>query len=1025
MPFKFSHVCDLLERLEDYATRDPPFLAQRFEAVNRTAVEQWFSAHRARIGASGVPHAALLSSFFPERRTDRVYGLREKSLVKLLGRVLCLPYTRAHHLYEWDKAGSGGLGGCIEKVQKQAEMPVPFPSQEVTVEEVDLALAALARRCRFSSPAVRRADAVSEDAVPEKVLTPIYRRLQSRDAKWMTRLLLKDFSPVVIPERLFLREYHFLLPELLQFQCSFDAVSTLLDDPILGKLPSKPKGKDEEKSARKAAAAALVPRVGVKVGRVDFWKARSIKHCVQMAAGRLMSMQRKYDGEYCQVHIDLAKGRDCIQIFSKSGKDSTTDRRKVVNTIRDSLRIGQSDCRISEKCILEGELVVYCDELRQIVDFHRLRRHLPRSGTYFGVGADSPPQPSEYLMIVFFDIMLIDNKLAGSRNHGERMDRLKDTVKIIPGRAELAWQMAIDFSQPDAERDLKQAFSRGIASRWEGFVLKASHQTFFPLEDSSVPGRASWIKLKKDYIAGLGDTADFAIVGAGFNLHHVQRSKGKGQIKRKVNGKDLRWTHYHIGCLENKEDVSRFGARPMFRVIATVSFWMNQSEKEDMDVLGQQHAVPIDGEDEQEFDLKFESGLECKMDVVFQTPYVFEVMGGGFDKPADKPFYWLRWPRVVKVHWDRTFIDTISFRELQNLADEARNVSFDDDSREERRWMRKLSRRGKGSEKDDVDDETESEERQTTSGSDTSDSTDEDSESPGQTIHPPSPPCNSMPAHAVDSDSTASDEIEEPIKIYDGKPQKRGAEDEVTISPPPRKRANIYQKCASLLEELASTSSDEDSTEQAVKTHPLTDITNVSPGRKSLRPSAQRPILPQPPPKSQTSTGTRLEVRSAPVIRSRSDMDSNLGRSAKLPDRHQSSSTTIKFHEDSKRTFTFGKCAKSPSCSLKETLVILSPCLAGMPYITKDLLPGHGTPFTLEAPDLMSSSLLATVQRVALVESHRSNATAEFMRGVIACTNEDVEISFYDWRLLESLAKDEKGQKVGFDPWEKWLIAKL
>jgi len=30
--------------------------------------------------------------------------------------------------------------------------------------------------------------------------------------------------------------------------------------------------------------------------------------------------------EYCQIHIDLSKGRDWIKIFSKSGRDSTQDR---------------------------------------------------------------------------------------------------------------------------------------------------------------------------------------------------------------------------------------------------------------------------------------------------------------------------------------------------------------------------------------------------------------------------------------------------------------------------------------------------------------------------------------------------------------------------------------------------------------------------------------------------------------------------------------------------------------------------
>lgn len=43
-----------------------------------------------------------------------------------------------------------------------------------------------------------------------------------------------------------------------------------------------------------------------------------------------MSMERKYDGEYCQIHIDLSKkDNGWLKIFSKSGRDSTSDRVRV------------------------------------------------------------------------------------------------------------------------------------------------------------------------------------------------------------------------------------------------------------------------------------------------------------------------------------------------------------------------------------------------------------------------------------------------------------------------------------------------------------------------------------------------------------------------------------------------------------------------------------------------------------------------------------------------------------------------
>jgi hypothetical protein len=82
------------------------------------------------------------------------------------------------------------------------------------------------------------------------------------------------------------------------------------------------------------------------------------------------------------------------------------------------------------------------------------------------------------------------------------------SIVIHSGRAEIESREIVNFSSFDAPELLSEAFARAITRRWEGFVLKGCDDPYF-----SFNGTASFIKLKKDYIAGLGDTADFAIVG--------------------------------------------------------------------------------------------------------------------------------------------------------------------------------------------------------------------------------------------------------------------------------------------------------------------------------------------------------------------------------------------------------------------------------------------------------------------------------------------------------------------------------
>jgi DNA ligase-4 len=123
-----------------------------------------------------------------------------------------------------------------------------------------------------------------------------------------------------------------------------------------------------------------------------------------------VSVERKYDGEYCQIHIDLNKDRHCIKIFSKSGKNSTIDRIGLhAGALRDSLKLDTADCKIKKQCILEGELLVWSDDDERIEPFHKIRKHVKRSGRFIGTARDSLVDLDEHLMIMFYDILLLDD----------------------------------------------------------------------------------------------------------------------------------------------------------------------------------------------------------------------------------------------------------------------------------------------------------------------------------------------------------------------------------------------------------------------------------------------------------------------------------------------------------------------------------------------------------------------------------------------------------------------------------------
>lgn len=285
-------------------------------------------------------------------------------------------------------------------------------------------------------------------------------------------------------------------------------------------------------------------------------------------------------------------------------------------------------------------------------------------------------------MIVFFDILLLDDDVCLSKHHRLRRLLLKETIKISPGRAEIAEQEIIDFSRPDAVRRLQLALSRSIAERWEGYVIKACDEPYFSvLSSQNGDGFSRWIKLKKDYIPGLGDTADFALIGARYDVKDASSLSSTYQLS---------WTHFFIGCLDNKEDVVRLGASPRFRIVDMIG--THSLSVNDLHVLNQWGKfVACDVDSNTAFECYSIHNSLPNMDIAFKTPFVVELLGSGFDKPSNAQYYTLRFPRVLKIHCDRSFEDAISFIELQELAQKARAVPTNELEEENAVWIEKVA----------------------------------------------------------------------------------------------------------------------------------------------------------------------------------------------------------------------------------------------------------------------------------------------------------------------------------------------
>ncbi|KAM7217450.1 hypothetical protein V8F06_007199 [Rhypophila decipiens] len=1069
MGFLFAHVCDLLQRLEDNLT------ARAGVRTFADILGEWFATHRGQFLAHDHDAAALLSTLLPEKRTDRVYLMKEKRLQAVIGRGLLLGRSRIPQLARWadDPASGLTLPECVELVLRQTPNPTRSVDMQVTVEEIDGLLHRLASACRFSAPSVRRrSGADSTVADRELSLGDLYKRVTPTEAKWLTRLILKNFEPVVLDPQMVYRNYHPALPSILKVQDDFTVAGRILAD----------LRRNRSVVGRADLCEYLKPTLGVKVGRQPWIKGRSIKHCLDMGHGR-MSWEAKMDGEYCQIHIDLSKDRDCIQIFSKSGKDSTRDRIALHGPIRESLQLNKSSCPLKKGCILEGELVVWSDKEHKILDFHKIRKHVSRSGTFLGTEQDSQRHPWEHLMIIYYDVLMIDDESLLAVRQSERMARLKQLITEIPGQSALVKRIIIDCDRPSAASDLRRAFAKCIAAREEGLVLKPD-DPYFDFNTCRRPYSCCAIKLKKEYMGNFGDIGDFAVVGA-----RLDAAKA-----RTFGMRNIKWTHFYVACLENKDEVRRFRRKPRFVVTNVVEL---NATQHDMFSTFVNPAYVAEHENDA-ISLRIEPGIDegKRPLVIFTDPPVFDVRCFSFDKAGNTGFWSPRFPMVNKIHCDRTWLDTLSFSELQDIARKEKELPPPEDSQEMLGWIAALQHADPGRLEAELSSQASTASRTSTLLTPASPSVSSTSQRRLE-ISTPQPARVSdlveVPSSPLDVPSPARALRDEPaeLTIPSTIPEKqagtqtgpgtirthrkRPSESQGTRSGNPQdgpksRRCSADQTAATgpiIPSSRHSFSSNSSSTQR----EPLTDIqprssrrNSLLRGRAALPPNLVRSSTIYQPGSGEKTADSPATVQSSSLPLSASFNGAPASSSTSHPDITPKPRTenpvsltpcqnekTVSSHTESCK----GTCRYLPQgCTLAGYTILLSPCIANYPWVTEDLLSCHGLELTTDIQQcdpitdsfipssLPSSSSFYNTKTTAcvgrasaskknkkpiiLVDRRRKEATKAFLKQVSEAKQQHRHqmiqlgndgktqlqlqkwVDVYDWRVLEDLRREEK-----------------
>ncbi|MDW8044747.1 MAG: ATP-dependent DNA ligase [Nitrososphaerota archaeon] len=192
----------------------------------------------------------------------------------------------------------------------------------------------------------------------------------------------------------------------------------------------------------------------------------------------------KLDGERLQIH----KQGDRVILFSRRLEN-------ITNHYPDAIQLVNENVKVNEG-ILEAEVVAINVDTGEYLPFQELM-HRRRK---YGIEEAMKQYP---IALNFFDLLYVDGEEYITKPYVERRKRLEevivetDRVKIVP---------TIIATKPDEiERFMEQAITDGC----EGLVIKDLDSLY-----RAGAREFAWIKLKREYRAGLTDTIDLVIVGA-------------------------------------------------------------------------------------------------------------------------------------------------------------------------------------------------------------------------------------------------------------------------------------------------------------------------------------------------------------------------------------------------------------------------------------------------------------------------------------------------------------------------------
>ncbi|KAF3937851.1 hypothetical protein ABW19_dt0207591 [Dactylella cylindrospora] len=232
---------------------------------------------------------------------------------------------------------------------------------------------------------------------------------------------------------------------------------------------------------------------------------KSITEVLDRFENKKFTCEFKYDGERAQIHFVSSKANEkfaatekdpekgLAAIFSRNSEDLSTKYPDILAVLHQWVDEGTTSF------ILDCETTAVDKDTMKLLPFQTLMTRKRKDVAIEDVTVK--------VCVYAFDLLFLNGESLVHKSLAERRDAMRVAFKEVDGEFAFA-----RYSNIDQVDEIQMFLEESVKSQCEGLMVKMldgeeSHYT--PSNRSQ-----NWLKIKKDYLAGTGDSLDLVVLGA-------------------------------------------------------------------------------------------------------------------------------------------------------------------------------------------------------------------------------------------------------------------------------------------------------------------------------------------------------------------------------------------------------------------------------------------------------------------------------------------------------------------------------